>query len=91
MPVKWHAPRRNNPLGDRPSMNLNLHKNSRTTPAIRQELRESPKSERELAHEYHLNRATVRQWWRRDTGADASHRPHRLHTTLTPAQELVVK
>ena len=71
-------------------MNLNLHKNARTTPAIRQELRESNKSERELAREYHLNRATVRQWRRRDTGQDASHRPHRLHTTLTPAQELVV-
>ncbi len=71
-------------------MNLNLHKNARTTPAIRQELRESTQSERELAREYHLNRATVRQWRRRDTGADASHRPHRLHTTLTPAQELVV-
>ena len=71
-------------------MNLNLHKNARTTPAIRQELRESTQSERELAREYHLNRATVRQWRRRDTGQDASHRPHRLHTTLTPAQELVV-
>jgi transposase-like protein len=71
-------------------MNLNLHKNARTTPAIRQELRESTKSERELAREYHLNRATVRKWRRRDHGQDASHRPHRLHTTLTPAQELVV-
>ncbi len=71
-------------------MNLNLHKNARTTPAIRQELRESTKSERELAREYHLNRATVRKWRRRDTGADASHRPHRLQTTLTPAQESVV-
>ncbi|SDX57301.1 hypothetical protein SAMN05421644_1865, partial [Allochromatium warmingii] len=30
-------------------MNLNLHRNARTTPAIRQELRESTKSERELA------------------------------------------
>jgi hypothetical protein len=32
----------------------------------------------------------VRQWRRRDNDQDASHRPHRLHTTLTPAQELVV-
>lgn len=71
-------------------MNLNLHKNARTTPAIRQELRESTQSERELARKYQLNRATVRKWRRRDTGQDASHRPHRLHTTLTPAQELVV-
>ncbi len=67
-------------------MNPNLHKNARTTPAIlRQELRESTQSERELAREYHLNRATVRQWRRRDNGQDASHRPHRWHTTLTPA------
>jgi transposase-like protein len=71
-------------------MNLNMHKNARTTPAFRQELRASTRSERELAREYHLHRATVRQWRHRDTGADASHRPHRLHTTLTPAQELMV-
>ena len=71
-------------------MNLNLHKNARTTPAIRQELRESTQSERELAREYQLNRGTVRPWRRRDTGQDASHRPHRLHPTLTPAQALVV-
>lgn len=30
-------------------MTLNLHRNARTTPAIRQELRDSTKSERELA------------------------------------------
>ena len=71
-------------------MNLNLHKNARTTPAIRQELRESTQSERELAREYQLNRGTGRPWRRRDTGQDASHRPHRLHPTLTPAQALVV-
>ncbi len=40
-------------------MNLNLHRHARTTPAIRQELRESTKSERELAREYNLNRATL--------------------------------
>jgi hypothetical protein len=71
-------------------MNLNLHRNARTTPAIRQELRASTKSERELAREYHLNRATVRKWRRRETGQDASHRPHRIHATLSPVQEQVV-
>ena len=71
-------------------MKLNLHKNARTTPAIRQELRESTQSERELARAYHLSRATVRKWRQRDSVHDGSHRPHRLHTTLTPAQELVV-
>ncbi|TCT21225.1 integrase-like protein [Thiobaca trueperi] len=71
-------------------MNLNLHRNARTTPAIRQELRESTKSERELAREYNLNRATVRKWRRRETDQDASHRPHRIHATLSSVQEQVV-
>ena len=71
-------------------MNLNLHCNARTTPAIRQELRASTKSDRELARDYNLNRATVRKWRRRDTVQDASHRPHRLHATLSPVQEQVV-
>jgi hypothetical protein len=71
-------------------MHLDRHKHARTTPAIRQELRAATKSERELAGAYHLNRATVRKWWRRDNGQDASHRPHRLQTTLTPAQERVI-
>ena len=43
-----------------------------------------------MAREYHLNRATVRQWRRRDNGQDASHRPHRIHATLSPVQEPVV-
>ena len=67
-------------------MNLNLPKNARTTPAIRQERRESTQSERE----YHVNRATVRQWRQRENGQDASHRPHHLQATLTPAPEIVV-
>jgi hypothetical protein len=65
-------------------MNLNLHKNARTTAAIRQGVRESTKSERELARGYHLNRATVRTWRQRDSDQDASHRTLRLQTTLTP-------
>ena len=71
-------------------MNLNLHRNARLTPAIRQELRASIKSECELARECNLNRATVRKWRRRETSQDASHRPHRIHTTLSPVQEQVV-
>ena len=71
-------------------MQVNLHKNARTTPAIRRELRESPLPIAELARRYHLSKATVRKWRRREDGADRSHRPHRLHTTLSPAQEAVV-
>ncbi len=57
---------------------------------MRQERRASTQSERELAREYHLNRATVRPWRRRDHGQEASHRPQRLPATRTPADERVV-
>jgi DNA-binding transcriptional regulator YiaG len=46
-------------------LQVNLHKHARTTPAIRQELRESPLSIAELARRYHLTKATVRKWRRR--------------------------
>lgn len=71
-------------------MHLHLHKNARTTPAIRREWRESTLPTAELAHRYHLSKATVRQWRRPEEGADRSHCPHRLQTALSPAQEAVV-
>ena len=55
-------------------MPVNRHQKARTTPAIRQELRESPLSMAALARRYHLSKATVRQWWRREETADRSHR-----------------
>ena len=67
-------------------MPVTLHKNAQTTPAIRQEWRESTQSERES----HLNRATVRQWQRRASGLDAAHRPHRIYATLRTVEEIVV-
>ncbi len=70
-------------------MVVTLHKNARTTPAIRKELRESTLSQKELARRYNLTRDTVRKWQNREDGADRSHRPDTLHTTLTPAQEAV--
>ena len=51
-------------------MNLNLHRNARTTPAIRRELQTSTKSDRELAREYQLNRGTVRKWREREGVAE---------------------
>ncbi|MEF3192667.1 MAG: IS481 family transposase, partial [Halothiobacillaceae bacterium] len=71
-------------------MIVNLHKNARTTPAVRKELRESPLSQKALARKYNLTRDTVRKWRNREDTADRSHRPHTLHTTLSPAQEAIV-
>jgi len=71
-------------------MQLKLHKNARTTPAIRRELRASSDSTKALARQYNLHPATVKKWRSRDSTDDASHRPHHLHTTLSPAQEAIV-
>ncbi len=73
-------------------MNSRLHKNARTTLAIRRELQAQPPSvsNRELAEIYGINRHTVAKWRRRENMEDASHRLHRLRATLSPAQEAVV-
>ena len=71
-------------------MVIQLHKNARTTPAIRRELQESSLSNKALAELYNLNRHTVAKWRSREGTADASHRPHRIQATLSPAQEAVV-
>ena len=47
-------------------------------------------SDRELAEAYHLNRHTVAKWRQREGVEDTSHRPQRLHATLSTAQEAVV-
>lgn len=73
-------------------MNIQLHQNARTTPAIRRELQAQPPSvtDKELAEAYGLNRHTVAKWRRREGTQDGSHRPHTLHANLSPAQEAVV-
>jgi len=71
-------------------MNIRLHQQARTTPAIRREIQSSPLSERALARLYNTTRSTIRKWKQRDAVEDASHRPHNLQTTLTPAQERIV-
>jgi len=70
-------------------MVIRLHKNARTPPAIRREIQRSTLPIRERAERYGLSRQTVLKWRRRSSTEDASHRPHRLHTRLTPAPEVV--
>ena len=43
-----------------------------------------------LAQRYSIAESTVRKWKKRTDFNDASHTAHRLQTTLTPAQELIV-
>ncbi|BAC08272.1 tll0721 [Thermosynechococcus vestitus BP-1] len=69
-----------------------IHANARTTPRIRREIQQAPASisHRELARRYGIHRHTVAKWRKRATVEDKSTRPHRLQTTLTEAQELVI-
>jgi DNA-binding GntR family transcriptional regulator len=43
-------------------MHIHLHKNARTTPAVRQDIRRSTLSERALARQYGISRTTARKW-----------------------------
>ncbi len=71
-------------------MNIALHKNARTTPAIRAEIAASGAvSARQLSERYGVTEATIYKWKARDSTADRSHTAHRLQTTLTPAQEAI--
>ncbi len=67
-----------------------VHAQARTTPRTRAEIKASTESVAKLAERYDISRATARKWKQRDSTEDRSHRPHKLHTTLTPAQEVIV-
>jgi transposase InsO family protein len=71
-------------------MQISLHKNARTTPAVRAEIAASSESARVLAVRYGITEQTVYKWKHRNDVHDRSHTAHRLQTQLTPAQEVVV-
>ncbi len=71
-------------------MNIQLHKNARTTPAVRAEIAASSESACVLASRYGVTQATIYKWKKRESFVDKSHTAHRLQTTLNPAQEAVV-
>lgn len=70
-------------------MIVKLHKQARTTPAIRAEIRQASGTLAELAARYNVTIDTIRKWKGRDSVEDRSHTAHRLQTTLTPAQECI--
>ncbi len=71
-------------------MSSHIHPQARTTPKIRQEIKDSGLSEREAARVFNISRATAAKWLKRDDIQDRSHRAHTLHTTLSATQEAVV-
>ncbi len=71
-------------------MHLRLHKNATTTLRIRAEIQASTEPMIDPASRFGVSVSTIARWKKRTTVEDASHTPHRLHTTLTPPQEAVV-
>ena len=69
---------------------MNIHPRARTTPALRKEIHEAKGTLVEIAKRYNVSVLTVRKWKQREDFHDKSHRPHRLRTTLTEAQEYIV-
>jgi transposase InsO family protein len=70
-------------------MLISLHKQATTTPKIRAEIQASTEAAWIVGERYGISEQTVWKWRKRDSVLDRSHTPHRLQTTLTPAQEAV--
>lgn len=81
---------KNNNALQQATMPKHSHANATTTPEMREFIRESNLPTAVLARLLKISEATVRKWRKRDFVEDASHKPHNLNTTLSPAQEYVV-
>ena len=63
-------------------MLISLHKNARTTPAIRAEMAASTQSAAVLARLFNVTEQTSSKWKKRTSFEDRSHTAHRLHCLL---------
>ena len=70
-------------------MLISLHKQATTTPKIRAAIQAGTEPAWMVAERYGISEQTVWKWRSRDDVHDRSHTPHRLQTTLMPAQEAV--
>lgn len=68
-------------------MQVKLHKNARTTLALRREIIGSKESLYALAKKFNLNWETVKRWKLSENLEDCSSRPYKINTTLTQEQE----
>ena len=72
-------------------MLIHLHSQATTTPKVRAAIQESDEAGTVLAARFGVTAQTIYKWRKRDSVEDRSHTPHRLQTTLTPAQGSSVK
>ena len=71
---------------------MSIHSEARTTPKIREEIHASKDvmTIDAAARHFNVSRGTIIKWRQRDQFDDRSHRPHRLHTSLSASQESIV-
>jgi len=70
-------------------MLIKLHSQATTTPKVRAAIQASDEPAWVLAERHGTTEQTVLKWRKRDRVNDLSHTPHRLQTTLPPAQEVI--
>ncbi|MFH1838520.1 MAG: hypothetical protein ABH808_03440, partial [Candidatus Kuenenbacteria bacterium] len=68
-------------------MQTRLHKNAKTTLALRKQIKNSNNSISYLAKKFNLNWNTIAKWKNSETLEDKSSRPHNLNVSLTQEQE----
>jgi len=71
-------------------MQVKIHKNAKTTLAIRKEIKESNESIYSLVERYNLNWNTVKRWKTAQSLEDKSSRPHKLNISLSQAEEELI-
>jgi transposase len=71
-------------------MTTRIHPQARTTPKIRQGIKDSGLTDRQAAKVFNITQATAAKWLRRDDTQDRSHRALAQKATLTQPQEAVV-
>lgn len=71
-------------------MSSSIRSQARTTPKIRQEIKDSGLSERQAAKIFNTTRAAAKKWLKRDDVQDHSYRAYTLHTTLSAAKESII-
>lgn len=67
-----------------------LHPRARTTLRTPAEIQAASGTHSEIAEPFNTTKATVGKWRSREDMRDRSHRPHKLSTTLSPGEEMVV-
>ena len=70
-------------------MLIKLHSQATTTPKVGAAIQASDEPAWVLAERHGTTEQTVLKWRKRDRVNDLGHTPHRLQTTLTPAQEAI--